>query len=67
MKPRVVCPHCKAQGRLIRLVVGGDGRLECTRCNRAYTMEEVITIYENIARAYAEVAGDLRRTYDRRA
>ena len=61
MKARIVCPHCKAQGRLIRLTETDGDRLRCRHCNKSYTREEIAVIYENAARAFAEAAAKVRK------
>lgn len=61
MKARIVCPRCKVQGRLIRLTETNDGKLRCRHCANAYTLDEIVIIYENAARAFAEATAKVRR------
>ena len=61
MKARVLCPHCKVQGRLIRLTETSGGKLGCRYCGHTYTREEIAIIYENAARAFAEAAAKVRK------
>ena len=60
MKARVLCPHCKVQGRLIRLTETSGDKLKCRHCGHTYTREEIAIIYENAARAFAEAAAKVR-------
>lgn len=61
MKARVLCPHCKVQGRLIRLTEASGDKLKCRHCGHTYTREEIAIIYENAARAFAETAAKVRK------
>lgn len=60
MTARIVCPHCKSHGRLIRLAPAENDRLKCRHCNRTYTREEIVLIYENAAKAFSEAAAKVR-------
>ena len=61
MKARVLCPHCKVQGRLIRLTETSGDKLKCRHCGHTYTRDEIAIIYENAARAFAEAAAKVRK------
>ena len=61
MKARVLCLHCKVQGRLIRLTETSGDKLKCSHCGHTYTREEIAIIYENAARAFAEAAAKVRK------
>lgn len=61
MKARVLCPHCKVQGRLIRLTETSGDKLKCRHCGHIYTRDEIAIIYENAARAFAEAAAKVRK------
>ena len=44
MKARVLCPHCKVQGRLIRLTETSGDKLKCRHCGHLYTRDEIAII-----------------------
>ena len=60
MAARIVCPNCKSQGRLIRMVETEEGRFRCRHCGRERSREELIAIYENTARSFAETVAKLK-------